>query len=57
MQGNADEGPKSKLDELIRAGIVTPARTRSSDAPPDSGVQRMPLAQILADLSADRSER
>ncbi len=46
-----------RFAELVRRGTIVPAALRTSSAPPATNVARMPLAQILDDLDADRADR
>ncbi len=54
-QTRAERVPDALLAEAVREGIVTPAALPPGPPPEVPGVA--PLAEILADLDRDRSER
>jgi antitoxin (DNA-binding transcriptional repressor) of toxin-antitoxin stability system len=56
-EGREPEAGDERFAELVRRGTIVPASVRSSSPPPAADVQRMPLAQILEDLDADRADR
>ncbi len=47
--------PEQKLEELVRLGLVTPARTRMGGPPPH--VPTVPFDELMKELDADREDR
>jgi len=47
-----------RMAELVRRGVITPARVVGAGAPPrDARVPRVPFEQLMRDLDEDRADR
>jgi predicted ArsR family transcriptional regulator len=45
------------LADLVAEGLASPARIEAGDTPPPAGRPVAPLAELLAELRADRNQR
>lgn len=53
----SDTSAEQKWAELVRQGIVTPARASPEAGPPPRRKPKMKLDELLRGLDADRSDR
>ncbi|MCL2490877.1 MAG: hypothetical protein FWF36_09220 [Propionibacteriaceae bacterium] len=49
--------PSNRMDTLVRAGVVTPPRSRSSEPLPDLGVEPAVARAIVDEFEQDKATR